>query len=687
MMHALAPWLLALVAASLKGSVILIAALLALRGMRRASAEARHAVLAIGLIAFLVLPAVTLLAPVWTVIPLPVDVATAIDRARGDERIVGGLTPRPADERRSSGAAAPSGAASSDANTASAAQPVSPVDGTTGGERPASASDRPPSAAIGIPALGGAAVLALGWFLGATLVGLRLLIGIARLRFLSRRATMVTDGAWLHTAHAIARRLGLTRGVTLLRGDREAVPMTWGVLSPVVWLPPAADAWPAEVRRSVLAHELAHVRRRDAVTQWVANVATALHWFNPLVWIATSALRAERERACDDAVLALGAAPDDYAAHLLDMVRALGARGGPAPAMAMARRSQFEGRLLAILDRACSRAPVGTGRLGLAGLGAAVLVLALGGLRTGEAARAEGSDESLMRIPVSSSVLAQPQRAEGRPSVARAANAGRGDGAMVLTSRTRPLGQAGDANTPAPSVPVAHADAAGALTMRSPSAPPSFPELPTTLPATSAPSASVPPPVAPADAAVRQGAAFTRKDTALLLDVISAAEGISSSSDRIAVLERVAAVRDLAPTVVSALGRAAGRVPSSTSRAKLLRTVIRQQPHAVGESRRAVLDALSSELSSTDFSVVIEEFVRRDGVTEAALADAFTATMKMSSNTEKSRVLVVAARLHKPDGAARAAYLKAASTITTGSDRARVLSALFEDPPGAGAAR
>jgi hypothetical protein len=400
--------------------------------------------------------------------------------------------------------------------------------------------------------------------------------------------------------------------------------------------------------------------------QWIANIAVAVHWFNPLVWVATRALRAERERACDDAVLALGAAPDDYAAHLLDMVRALGARGGPAPAMAMARRSQFEGRLLAILDRACSRAPVGAGRLIAAGAGAVALVLILGGVRSTEAARLPETvlDTAQLRLPIGVvAALREPDRAIG--------------------SRSRSVRSVSPPSNPMVPTKSATSQVSPTTSLRlSPAAgvsitPPPVVALPAS-PAGPAPAASDAGRSSPL-----QGATLSRNDTALLLDVIAAAEGISTSSDRVAVLERVASVPDLAPSVVTALGKAAGRVASSTSRAKLLRTIVRKQPHAIGESRRALLDALSNEVNSTDFSAVLEDFIKRDSISEPALADAFSAAAKITSNTEKTRVLVLAARLRKPEGAARAAYLKAAATITSGTDRARALSALFEDPPGA----
>ena len=698
MMHTLAPWLSALVAASLKGSIILVAALLAVRGMRRSSAEARHAILAIGLVAFLVVPLATLLAPAWAVVRLPVlplNVAMAIDRAADDDRVIGGSPTRfTGDAARVNAVGAGSRAPTSADRSAGTGRASSSTSRDAGGKEGESRSvgtapttgDAARVTAMRLPTRGEALMLA--WLIGASLIAVRLLFGLARLRFLSSRATMVTDGAWLQTAHAIARRLGLTRGVTLLRGDREAVPMTWGVLSPVVWLPPAADAWPAELRSSVLSHELAHVRRRDAVMQWIANIAVAAHWFNPLVWMATRALRAERERACDDAVLALGAAPDDYAAHLLDMVRALGASGGPAPAMAMARRSQFEGRLLAILDRACSRAPVGAGRLLVSGIGAAVFVLVLGGLRSGEAARAPESLRELAVLPGATvSAVEQWQSIlEKGVGTATRSQVQRTPASLVQRSAPmNPIAPAGPVSaTVRSSEPSAHSQIGGSTAALS-----ALPQdsgavsqsPPTTSASLTPPPVHQPTPTPVVSPSALQSASLSRTDTALLLDVIAAAEGISSSSDRVAVLERVASLPDLAPTVVTALGRAASRVTSGTSRTKLLRTLVRKQAHAVGESRRAVLDALSQDMTSTDFSAVLEDFIKRDSISEPALADAFTTAAKMSSSTEKSRVLIVAARLRKPEGAARAAYLKAAATITNGSDRARTLSALFEEPP------
>jgi TonB family protein len=82
----------------------------------------------------------------------------------------------------------------------------------------------------------------------------------------------------------------------------------------------------------------------------------SLNWWNPLAWSAWREFLKERERSTDDLVLNAGARASDYAGHLLEVARTL--QSAPATAwaaVAMARRSQLEGRLLAILDSGIKR--------------------------------------------------------------------------------------------------------------------------------------------------------------------------------------------------------------------------------------------------------------------------------------------------------------------------------------------
>ena len=67
----------------------------------------------------------------------------------------------------------------------------------------------------------------------------------------------------------------------------------------------------------MLLHELAHIQRGDLPLQTLLLLACALQWFNPLIWLAYRRLIIERERACDDMVLAAGVRPATYARDLL----------------------------------------------------------------------------------------------------------------------------------------------------------------------------------------------------------------------------------------------------------------------------------------------------------------------------------------------------------------------------------
>ena len=128
----------------------------------------------------------------------------------------------------------------------------------------------------------------------------------------------------------------------------------------------------------MLLHELAHVKRRDCLVQFLGQLTCAAHWCNPAVWFAERELRRESERACDDLVLHAGTRPSEYAHDLLDMARALTMT--PAPTLAavtLAHRSRLEERLLAILNPKLSRRALGRLSVAVAALAVVIFVLPL----------------------------------------------------------------------------------------------------------------------------------------------------------------------------------------------------------------------------------------------------------------------------------------------------------------------
>ena len=194
------------------------------------------------------------------------------------------------------------------------------------------------------------------WAIGFMVIMGRLLVGMLWIRLMSRKAITITDPYWTNLCHDTCKRFQISRPIRLWQGKNAATPMTWGILKPVVLLPEEADIWPEEKCRVVLMHELAHVKRKDTLTQMMAQIACALFWFNPLVWMAAYKMRVEREHACDDQVLQLGTLASDYAGHLLDIARSLrSAKVASLATIAMARQSQLEGRLLAILNPGLNR--------------------------------------------------------------------------------------------------------------------------------------------------------------------------------------------------------------------------------------------------------------------------------------------------------------------------------------------
>jgi HEAT repeat protein/beta-lactamase regulating signal transducer with metallopeptidase domain len=321
--------------------------------LRRRSAAARHMVWTLALLSALALPALSVALPRWQldlvrISPLP---------ASGTE-LPASSSPLPA-------SSSPLPASSFQLRAPSASLPAGSQLPVAGPQLPALNAERLASHLASSSKLEAGSwqqVAILIWMLGAAVILGRLILGLLAVQWMSRRTERVTDAPWLPLARRLAMELGVSPRITFLRSSRAAMPMAWGILRPSVLMPADADTWPAERLRIVLLHELAHVKRRDCLTHMLAQISCALHWFNPLAWVAARHVRTERERACDDLVLAAGTPGTAYADQLIEVARVM--RSGRFPAvlagatLAMAHRSQLEGRLMAILDPSLPRSGV-----------------------------------------------------------------------------------------------------------------------------------------------------------------------------------------------------------------------------------------------------------------------------------------------------------------------------------------
>lgn len=127
------------------------------------------------------------------------------------------------------------------------------------------------------------------------------------------------DYALLESAKKI---LSLNKRIPLLYSSQVSSPLTLGLFQPKIILPIDINQQLTEKQLSlVLLHELAHIQRRDILWNWITYGITLLHWFNPLIWLASKRMKADMEMACDAKVLAHLSAQDrnDYGLTLINL--------------------------------------------------------------------------------------------------------------------------------------------------------------------------------------------------------------------------------------------------------------------------------------------------------------------------------------------------------------------------------
>jgi len=311
-----------LIGIALKSLVVAGLALGLLALMKKRSAAERSWVAHIGLLALVVLAVAPIALPRWTV-ETPALFTPA--------------TPQIAAPTKSAETAAPLPAA-----TPKAAQP--------GTRAPSAAASAPMSISAG-------AVATAAYALPAALLLIITLMALFRLVALRARAEVLVDGHWLSALARAQRRMGFKHGTALLTSNDLSSPISWGMMRPVILLNTRAVEAAGEAE-AIIAHELAHVARMDWIKLLLARVATALFWFNPLVWMLAREAHQLREEAADDSVLAADIPDTDYAQLLVGVARhecpgmLLGAHGVAPSKGSLARR------VARVLDGQSVRGPV-----------------------------------------------------------------------------------------------------------------------------------------------------------------------------------------------------------------------------------------------------------------------------------------------------------------------------------------
>jgi beta-lactamase regulating signal transducer with metallopeptidase domain len=380
-----------LLTAQVKGVVVLLVVALAAVALRRGAAATRHWLWFVGMVGLLALPGLGAVLPRWSV-EVPAWAGARSTGLRATPALEALHAPAvvdapeataaferaPSAARRERAPEAPDAAADHGGTAEPAWARVTPP-ARLRAERPAAASSG--AGAFTITALPSGAALLIGvWGLGAALLLASLAASLLAVARLSARSFEFPHGRVTELTERMRLGMGIETRIRVLRGEPGAMPMSWGIVRPVILLPEGAERWHNTRLVSVLLHELSHVKRRDCFSQIVAEIALALHWPNPLAWLAARRLRVEREHACDDAVVAAGARPSDYAEELISL-----AKGFQTPprtsmaAVAMARPVHLAGRIRALLLEPRGRRLSGGGALACAcvALGASAAVASL----------------------------------------------------------------------------------------------------------------------------------------------------------------------------------------------------------------------------------------------------------------------------------------------------------------------
>jgi len=333
-------WSNIIISTMLKGMLFLLAAIIINSFIKRASSATRHLIWNLAIIALLLLPILSLIVPVWEV---PI-ISTNSNRGTVLNE---NLLPAQTDLQ------------SSDLQNNDTNYATKPGEHTSINE----SSDSKSSQTGGILSkvylltntifknLNWSFALFFVWIVGMVLFAVRFLVGNAIIQKAGKQFEPVNDDSINNLVKTCVANLKVNRTIKLYTSEQIAVPITQGWLRPKIILPGEALLWSVNRQRSILLHELAHVKRFDYVWNFIANAVTIIYWFNPLTWYVSHQHYKESENSCDDIVLSNGIKSSDYSQYLVETARLLlSSKLVPRYEMAMARKSFMEGRLLTILN-------------------------------------------------------------------------------------------------------------------------------------------------------------------------------------------------------------------------------------------------------------------------------------------------------------------------------------------------
>jgi len=247
-------------------------------------------------------------------------------------------------------------------------------------------------------------ILAAFWLMGVAVLLLRLVGSLWYVRRLLTQGVSPLPEAWAVRAEQVADRVGVHGAVRFVASYRATVPMVIGWWRPVVLLPASMlSGMPPAYIEAILMHEMAHIRRHDALAGWLQVVAETLLFFHPATWWISRRIRMEREHCCDDRVVQLTGKRTTYARALTQLETLQPSAGHPAPA---ATDGSLLHRIRRILGQPVQqrlvnswRAAAGMAATAVLGLLAAGLLLASAPATSDDAPAADASTFAGFTLP------------------------------------------------------------------------------------------------------------------------------------------------------------------------------------------------------------------------------------------------------------------------------------------------
>jgi uncharacterized protein (TIGR03435 family) len=197
-----------------------------------------------------------------------------------------------------------------------------------------------------------------------------------RIASLAHQAHPLADGREVAALRELEQETGVKKPIPFLLSSGSMEPGIFGILRPVLIWPEGISSHLSEPQlRSILAHELWHVRRRDNLAAALHMLVEAAFWFHPAVWWVGAQMVDERERACDEQVLRSGNQPDVYAESILKACRFC--VEAPLNCVSGVAGSNLKRRIMRIMNRQLGSSLTFSGKLTLAALAIAAIAAPL----------------------------------------------------------------------------------------------------------------------------------------------------------------------------------------------------------------------------------------------------------------------------------------------------------------------